>query len=130
MTLFKLKVQYACYSSKQLFKEWDRVLWCTQSLYMVNRLNKRSCSKTWYRRCNLIQYLYTFAIMKRSSSSSDESLSGTPKKSRKFDKKINYNFYNKICQKLGEIFEDKNARYIEDHGISRHGISRNYCNLY
>ena len=29
---------------------------------------------------------------------------------------------------MGEIFEDKNARYIEDHGISRHGISRNYCN--
>ena len=33
-----------------------------------------------------------------------------------------------MSKKLGEIFEDKNARYIEDHGISRHGISRNYCN--
>ena len=32
-----------------------------------------------------------------------------------------------MSKKLGEIFEDKNARYIEDHGISRHGISRNYC---
>ena len=32
-----------------------------------------------------------------------------------------------MSKKLGEIFEDKNARYIEDHGISRHGISRYYC---